>query len=467
MTSRKKFLGIYVDPLYVQNEGLRQVFDNIESAGAHAVCFTPWLALPATDGRGTRFPDLHVDGFRRTVARPVWGKREIQLHYYRAYVPDLDLYDGCPYQPAAEPLPESLDHDIPQKMMAEAKRRGMQVNVEIHPTIPPNLRVEDQPRYIDGSSPQPPLVASSACLNSPATKAYGEALIRDTMQNYPEVDGLSLDWAEFGAYRFKDHFTCFCANCEREARRQGFDWDAILRDVHALWNWVHSLTSHELARSRRLLGNPSELLELLTHYPGCLYFLQFKSRSVVTLYRMVRQLLDDTGMDRVNLVARGWPPPWNRSSGMDYRALAQICTAVAPKLFTFDYSALPRWYGQELMAWNPVLTESELLDVLVDWMNLPDDIESRSFAHYNIPAPEERHPAKIEAYEQRLEEVTEQVRGAALCYPISHPYLPESQWRQMVATIRNSRVDGTWVNMYGYLSDAKFAILKQEWNGGP
>jgi hypothetical protein len=149
---------------------------------------------------------------------------------------------------------------------------------------------------------------------------------------------------------------------------------------------------------------------------------------------------------------------------MDYRVLAEVCTVVAPKLFTFDYCALPRWYGQELLTWNPNLSESELLDALVDWMNLPDDIESRSFEHYHIPAPGERHPAKIEVYRTRLNEVVDQVHGSALLYPISHPYLPEPQWKDMVATIRDSRVDGMWVNMYGYLSDAKLAILKQEWN---
>jgi len=458
-----KFLGIYIDPLYIQNEGLQQAFDNIESVGAHAVCFTPWLARPADKGQGVRYPDLHVDGYERVAARPVWGKREIYLEYFMSYEPDLRLYENGPYRPVATPVPAGIDRDIPQQMIAEAKRRGMQVNVEIHPIIPPNVRLADRPRYIDGSSPKPPQVASNACLNSPAARAYGEALTKDTLQHYPEVDSLSLDWTEYGAYRLKDHFTCFCAHCEREAREAGFDWDAICRDVNVLWQWAHCLTSEELARSRRVLRNPSHLLELFTHYPGWLLFLQFKAQSVTGFYRRIRQLLDHDRMAAVGLVARGWPPPWNRSSGMDYRALANVCTVVAPKLFTFDYSALPRWYGQELLAWNPELPESAILDALVEWMNLPDDIELRSFAHYHIPAPEERHPAKIEAYHSRLGEVADQVHGRALCYPIAHPYLPEPQWREMVATVRDSRVDGMWVNMYGYLSDRKLAILEQEW----
>jgi hypothetical protein len=348
-------------------------------------------------------------------------------------------------------------------MLAEAKKRGMQTHIFVHPFIVPDIRAEDQPMYVDGPVPQPPQIVLNACLNSPSAEAYGLALIQDTVQRYPQVDGLFTDWAEYGAYRLKDHFTCFCPHCEGKARDQGFDWDVVKRDVTELWNWVHSLTPRELERSRRILRNPSELLELLTHYPGCLYFLQFKAKTVVSFYRKVRQVLDNLGMERVSLSARGWPPPWNRSSGMDYRALSEICAAVTPKLFTFDYSVLPRWYGQTLLDWNPELAESEILDTLVEWMNLPDDFERRSFANYHIPAPTEPHPAKIEAYRVRLDEVADQVRGRALCYPFAHAYLPEPQWKRMIAMIRDSRVDGMWVQMYGYLSDQKLQILSELW----
>ena len=127
---------------------------------------------------------------------------------------------------------------------------------------------------------------------------------------------------------------------------------------------------------------------------------------------------------------------------MDYRTLAEVCYAVTPKLFTFDYSVLPRWYGQTILEWNRQLSESAVLDALVDWMNLPDDIERRSFVNYNIPAPEELHPAKIESYRVRLDEVAAQVDGKALVYPFAHAYLPERQWKRMVGMVRDSRVDG-------------------------
>ncbi len=459
----RKFLGIFVNPTYIQEEGTQPVFDNIESTRSKAICFPPRVARPASAGKGRRFPDLHMDGHERLVARPLWGRRELHLEYFPAHEPDLSLYEGCPYRPDARPAPPGVDREAPYAMIAEAKKRGMQVHIQIHPFIPPNIRPEDQPVYIDGSVPQPPQIVFNACLNNPASKAYGLALVEDTIRHYPDVDGLFTDWAEYGAYRLEDHFTCFCPHCERKAGSQGHDWDIIKHDVEALWSWLHALSSRELEHSLRLLHNPSELLELLTHYPGWLQFLRFKAQSVLGFYRQVRQLLDKLGYAGVTLSARGWPPPWNRSSGMDYRALADVCGAVTPKLFTFDYSALPRWYGQTLLAWNPDLSESAILDALVEWLNLPDDFERRSFANYHIPAPTELHPAKIEVYRTRLDEVVDQVRGKANCHPIAHAYLPEPQWKRMVAMIRDSRVDGMWVQMYGYLSDRKLEILREMW----
>ena len=104
-----------------------------------------------------------------------------------------------------------------------------------------------------------------------------------------------------------------------------------------------------------------------------------------------------------------------------------------------------------------------LWDAMVDWMNLPDDHDRRTFALYNIPAPGAPHPAHIEAYRARLDEVATQVAGRAPCYPIAHAYLPEPQWKRMLDLIRDSPVDGLWVHMYGYLSEGKLQILRDVW----
>lgn len=458
----KRFLGIFVNPIYVQNEGLDAVFDNLEALGVNAICTVPKVALPSSAG-GRRYPDLHMDGYERLLARPVWGEQEINVDSYLAFEPDLNLYEVAGYQPSYSSLPPGLDPSIPQTMIAEAHRRGMQAHMLFHPTLLPNIQPSEQPAYIDGTTPKPPQITLNGCLNNPKVQAYGLALAQDIAQHYPDLDGLFPDWTEYGAYRLQDHFTCICSHCEQAARKQGYDWDSITRDVRSLWDWLHELMSKSLEISRRVVSNPSEILELLGHYPGWLQFLQFKAGTVVGFYQQMRKQLDVLGHDEMTLSARGWPPPWNRSSGMDYRALAQVCATITPKLFLFDYSALPRWYGQTLLDWNPDLPESIVLDALVTWMNLPDDIDHRSFFHYQIPAPDQRHTAHLDVYRSRVDEVIAQVGDQSLVYPFAHAYLPDAQWKHIIAILRDSSVDGIWVQMYGYLSNHKMNILKQMW----
>jgi len=462
--TNNRFLGIFVNPLYIQNEGLQPVFDNLEMVGATAIATWPRLARPAPQGQGFRFPDLHMDGYERLVSRPVWGQHEIYLDYFLAFQPNPHLYQDIPYRLTTKPAPPEVDLQIPEAMINEAHKRGMQLHLMVHPFALPNIRPQEQPVYIDGTTPQGPQINRQACPNNPVALAYGLALVEDTLQHYPTVEGLFIDWAEYGAYRLEDHFTCFCTHCRQQAIEQGFDWDAIERDVLALWRWLHHLTPKKLELARRVKRNPSELLELLAHYPGWLQLLQFKANTITRFYRRVRERLDALEFNQVVLSARGWPPPWNRSSGMDYRALAKICAVVTPKLFTFDYSAMPRWYGQSLLNWNPNLSESIILDALVEWMNLPDSLESRSFAHYHIPAPTEPHLARLDVYRTRLDEVMAQVNSRVPCYPFVHAYLPEPQWKRMLALVRDSGVEGMWVQMYGYLSDRKLQLLKEMWN---
>ncbi|MCK5157328.1 MAG: hypothetical protein KAQ69_12940 [Spirochaetales bacterium] len=461
----KKFLGIFVNPVFVQSEGIKKVFDNLENASVQAIAISCNIASPAENGRGRRFPDLARDGYKRLLARPVWGKYEIRLKYFSAYDHNLQLYDGLPYRPVSKNVPSGVDREVPDAMIEEAKKRGMQVYIMIHPLIPPDTLAKDQPVFIDGSNPKPPqyIFKPWACVNSPDAGGYGLALIKDVLLHYPSVDGLMLDFVEYSAYSLEDNFACFCKHCEARAREKGFDWNIIRSEVNSFWKWLHSLTSDELKHSLCIIRSPSRTLERLIHSPGWLQFLQFKAESVVAFYKQVRKQLNEMEMQELTLSARGGPPPWNRTSGMDYRNLSEICDTIMPKLFTFAYSALPRWFGQTIQAWNPGLSESDILDTVVEWMDLSDDIKQRTFSSYHIPGKDESNPVIIKDFNNRLEEVIDQMRGNALCHPFAHAYMTDSEWRQMVAMLRDSSVDGMWIQMYGYLSDQKFKILGELW----
>ena len=94
----KRFLGTFINPWLVQSEGLNRMFDNLEKAGFTALVTHHKVAEPVEYKKGFRFPPLHVDGYKRILARPVWGKKELHIRTYPAFKPDLKLYESCFYK---------------------------------------------------------------------------------------------------------------------------------------------------------------------------------------------------------------------------------------------------------------------------------------------------------------------------------------------------------------------------------
>jgi hypothetical protein len=292
---------------------------------------------------------------------------------------------------------------------------------------------------------------------SPAVRAYGLALVRDTVRAFEDVDGLFLDWAEYGAYALEDLFTCLGPHSAAMGRGLGLEWDRLAAQVRALWERLHRLRDEDL----RPAG--TALARLLDEAPGWAEFLRFKATVVTAFYREVQEALGAAGRPAVQLMARGWPPPWNRWSGMDYGDLAGVCAAATPKLFAFDYCAVPRWYGEALQRWSPGLSEPAILDAVTAWLDLPDDFPARRFDLYAIPEGDEPHPVGIAAYARRVDEVVESVAGHCAVQPFAHCHMPDAMWREKVRMLRDAPVDGMWIQMYGYLSESKLQILREEW----
>lgn len=459
-----RFLGVFVPTVYLQYEGVEPILDRIQNAGGTAVCLYPRLGRPAQGGAGERFPDLHIDGFERILDRPLWGRRDLDIETFPAFESDRALYGDTPYRPATIAIPQDVDRqDAVVTAISSAHRRGLEAHLLIHPLLVPGLRDSDTPRSAAGRADDGQVVARSACPSSPDARRYAIALARDTVAHAPDVDGLFLDWTEFRAYALGDLFGCICSHCGARARAAGYSWDEIVAALRGAWQAASELTPDGLLRFRHAMRTPRELIRLLAGHRALLAWIEFKARTVTELHREVRAALDADGAGHVMLTARGWAPPWNLVSGLDYERLPNICGAVAPKIFTFDYAAIPRWYGRTLADWNPRLPEELILDALVEVLDLPDDRAPRRFAAYQMPAPGESHPTPPEAYATRIEEVAEAVAGRVPCYPIIHAYLPEGQWKRMVAIVRDGPANGTWVQMYGYLSDPKLRILRDTW----
>ena len=459
-----RFLGVVVPTIYLQHEGVTEVLETLEKSGANAVCVHPTVARIVQPGQGTRFPDLHVDGYRRVLERPLSGAAEIQLLSFSAHDPDARLYEAGTYSPIRGHAGEKLVRpNAVHEAIDEARARGMAVHLQASPLTLPGLRHEDAPVGVDGMTDAGPRVAEVACINNPAAQAYGLALVADILASYPGLDGVILDWAEYPAYQLHEIFTCFCDHCADEASSLGIPWDQVRSDVGRLWERLHSLRTDDLRVMRRTLESPSVLLELLAHAPGILDFLRFKAVSVSRFYEAVAAAVRSSVQPEVALSARGWAPPWNRASGFDYSKLAETCGVIAPKLFSFDYTALPRWYGEPLQRWNPALPEAELVETLLSVLDLADTPGRTQLRDFQIPSPNEPHPMDKGCYQRRIAELIDQVGGRAACRPIAHAYGPLVEWTRTLEVLRDSEVDGIWVQMYGYLGDEKLRVMRDTW----
>ncbi len=470
-------LGIHLSPAAVQYEGLNAVLDRIQATGATAIGTGLTVFEPSHPGAGRRQPPLDVDGTARLLDRPLWGKREIWLKGYRSHAYDGDLFADTPYRPdggiatggdlapGGDVAPSHIDRDLPHKIVETAQQRGMRVYVSLSPLCVPGLRDDDQPRYVDGSLPDPARrVAGQGCPNNPDVAAYAVALVRDIVRHHPTIDGIFLDWLEYTVYQLEDYFDCFCPHCAAKARAAGYDWAGMRRDVRATWDWLHHLAPDDLGQIRRVTTSPAETITWLSDHTGWLDLFRFKADTVCGLYATLREAMDAEGATGMELGVNGWAPPFNLSSGADYRRLADIVTSVRPKLHTFHWSTLPRWYGERLQAWNPALDEESILDTLVTLLELPDERSPRSFDKYHIPAPDEMHPALPRTWRNKLQQVVDRVDHHATCYAYAHAYRPLRQWRQMIEVVRETDVDGMWVQRYGYLSDAKLDALAELWH---
>ncbi len=461
-------LGMVMTPLDAQVEGVDAVMDRIAATGATAISMGRTVCREGRDGRGHRAPPLDIDGHDRVFDRPVWGKRELMLESFAVDAPDMDLYADTCYKPRWRDVPIELDADLPNRIGEDARRRGWKVYTGASPLAVPTLADDDQMRWPDGAAPHPARrVARQGCPSAPNVRAYAIASVLDVVRAAAPVDGVCLDWLEYTTYLLEDHFACLSHHSLAHADSLGYDAERMARDVTALWGRLHALDGAGLERACLVAESPSRLLDLLARHPGWHDFLSFKRDVVVGLFADIRAAMDAHGYADVALIANGWAPPFNRSSGMDYATLSGTVQVVRPKLYTFHWSAIPRWYGETLRRWNPDLGEAATLDAIKRCFDLPDDNPSPSMADYHIPGPDEAHPVYARTFRDRVSEVAHQVNGACSVTPLAHGYRPADQWKRKLAILRDCAaegvIEGIWVQRYCYLTDEKLRILGDIW----
>ena len=467
--SNQRFLGVTVLPEYIQSEGVGGVLDNlVMKVGANAVATSPYLMEEADQETGAREPPADAGaGAVRLLDRPLFGKREVWVRTAPSFVPDRGLYRGLRYQPAE---PTALTHSqgrILHEFIRAAQSRHLKVYLQVQAAIPPGYRVQfggpvddDRARLPDGRIP-PRRLAKNGSLASPHILEYEHALIRDLCQNYPDIDGIRVDWPEYPPYFLDSVFLDFSHHADRAARRLGFDFELMQRDVGGLYQKLHGgLTDADLAPWTEADGGRFPLLRLMAEHPGIGQWLRFKAKLVERMLAGFREVMDDSGGEHMELMPNAFPPPFTAVSGMDFAAVAKHSAAISVKLYTMHWPMILRFYGDQILNANPGLSSQALVRALVKWLDIADDDGLPQLEDYNYPPPDVPHPVGPKAQARKIRQAQAQA-GETPIYVLAHGYGPIGDFRKRIEVAHNAGNHGMWVNRYAYLTDEKLEAIGQ------
>jgi hypothetical protein len=471
--------GIDITTPELATEGTATVLDAIARTGATAITTTTSVVVPADEETDLREPPLDVAGHRRVLDRPIWGRDATWVRRYVAHPPDPDLWRDLPW-PSPPLAPEGFRVDHAREAIDGARERGLRVYAHFAPYALPGgsdhregmptnaeLRLRYRPvRFIGGIHPEG--ISWVGCLNNPTVRHYGRVRLTELLRHYGDVDGLALEWVEYPAYFLEKLFTCFCDHCRDQALALGYDWDQITGAVRILWDSLHTLTQDQIAAIvgtgdwGDLVPDPEAMR------PGFAAWLDFKAASVRLAIEDLRGTMADLGAGDMAISTIAPAVPWGRMSGGAYARAGHGVDTQRVKLYSAHWLMMSCWWTQTLLTWNrgSTLTSDMATRAVMALFGIHFEHEPATLAPElcTMPSPGESHNLTPESFTHRLENALTLRTDQAPILPTIHAYRPADELARLLETIRPFAGHGLWIHRYGYLSDEKLDLLRQEWS---
>jgi hypothetical protein len=462
-TGETRFLGITVLSDFILSEGINRVLDNLTAAGVTAVALNPTVTEEAEEGQGSFQPPDDAGSSPRLFDRPLFGKKSLWVRSAPSYRPNEDYYADSPY-PARRPN-ELTDArgSLVGEFIDAAVERGFEVYFQISGTAPSGLRDEDTPRLPDGSIPENRMAATGS-LAADAVREFNRAYIRDLLATYPRISGFRPDWPEYPCYKLCETFQDFGPHVDRWARRHGFPFDEIRREVGEFYRYLHGrLKNADLEEWAGPERGTYASSRLMRSFPGIGAWLRLKAALSVDLLTHWREAITDAGGADKTLSANAFMVPFSLFTGFDFAGASGVCRAVSPKLYTMHWSLIVEFWGRELLDSNPGLDERLLVRSLENLFDLTDTAGAAGLSDYGYPEPHEPHPIANTPQIRKIRQVQTEVSGRCLVTPLVHGYGPDDDFCRRFQIVADSTADGVWVNRYGYLSDRKLEAIGRIW----
>ena len=460
-----KMLGITVLPEYFQVEGIEPVLDNCQNiAGANAITTSPYVMRLAATGEGQREPPIDAGaGAVRILDRPLWGKRELHVLTSPSFHANKALYSKTCYEPPVGDRFTDQGGEIVAKALRAIKKRGLTSYFQVQAAIPPGYRVQfsgvidkDQPLLPNGNQVVN-RVAKNASLASEDILQYQIALMLDLFQQYPDLDGIRLDWPEYPPYRFDSVFLDFNSQVAAHCESTEF-FNNLRHSIAEIYSWVHSsLTNDAISRITDIPSLSGELRKL-GYYDVLKEWLHLKRQLVTSYIARIHEAMHNAGFREKRLVPHAFPPPFHRLSGLDYGEVGKYSDHIPVKMYTMHWSMIARFYLDQLTKSNPDINEAELIRMVFALLYISDESSPEKISDVRYPGPDDPQLPTKRVQRHKIEFAQRQA-GDTKIAALIHGYGPVDEFRNRFELAFNAADNFAWVNRYCYLSDEKLRVM--------
>lgn len=203
-----------------------------------------------------------------------------------------------------------------------AKNADLDVYVHFWTFLAPETTIKYGIKNIYGETL---LWSNSGCPNNTEIKNSSLEWIEKTASNL-DIDGIILDGIRFPspANGLNAFLSCFCEYCHNAAKEHGFDLKEIRKELKRIFKNVDKFFIGVSA--------PIDTLHFLVNHRAVLDWLIFKHKSIETHLQVVRQKMQDVGME-LNLGVDLFTPSLAPLVGQDYQQLATHVDLIQPMIY--------------------------------------------------------------------------------------------------------------------------------------
>lgn len=317
--------GIY--PWDIHDEGIEVILDNLQEIGCNAAYMVALMHHEKRPCNHNYYP--HNPVRKRYLA-------EDSRCYWK--INDSE-YANSRIKPLASDRAFLQGTDWLDIMTQALRKRGMKTGVEISHTPLDGTRGGNEladciQRDIYGVPPGSPNFTANShlCWNSQDAREYVCNIARDLARNH-DVDIIQTCSWPFASGRQDLHpflgvllGGCFCKNCEEEAKKQGLDWNGIVKAIRWFTDRLTHRSLEALEDSRLFAKSDSSPVMYLLETPEIYQWLKFRTVSLTRYYKELSEAIHSVKVEvdfRINTCWRD-----TENYGMDLTQIKKYVNSI-------------------------------------------------------------------------------------------------------------------------------------------